>query len=99
MHSGSWFEPAASSRPPALARTNFPTRPRLVAALDWQVRSGLSAVLPSFAINAEWVASIAEAAKVLAAKDVSACLCGYWLEDGTFKDLARHISPLGQKFR
>ena len=63
----------------------------LVAALDWQVRSGLSAVLTSFAINTEWVSSVAEATRVLDAKDVSACLCGYWLEDGTFKDLARHI--------
>lgn len=92
MHSGSWFEPAAKLATPRSRAHEIPDAPTvLVAALDWQVRSGLSAVLPSFAINAEWVASIAEAAKVLAAKDVSACLCGYWLEDGTFKDLARHI--------
>ena len=63
----------------------------LVAAIDWQVRNGLSAVLPAFAVNTVWTSSVFEAARILPRKDVSACLCGYWLEDGTFRDLARHI--------
>lgn len=92
MQSDTWFEQAskfsvASNRP-----QEIPDAPTvLIAAIDWQVRSGLAAVLPSFAINFEWVASVSEAARVLDAKDVSACLCGFWLEDGTFKDLARKI--------
>jgi DNA-binding NtrC family response regulator len=92
MQSHTWFEPASN---PALSSSRpeeLPGAPTvLVAAIDWQVRSSLSAVLPSFAINTVWVSSVAEALKVLAAKDVSACLCGFWLEDGTFKELARHI--------
>ncbi|MGC2015683.1 MAG: response regulator, partial [Candidatus Acidiferrales bacterium] len=92
MHSGSWFEQAGKLQIPPSREQEIPDAPMvLVAALDWQVRSGLSAVLTSFAINTEWVSSVAEATRVLDAKDVSACLCGYWLEDGTFKDLARHI--------
>ena len=92
MHSGSWFEQAGKFQIPSNGAREIPDAPTvLVAALDWQVRSALSAALASLAINAEWVSSIAEANRVLAAKDVSACLCGYWLEDGTFKDLARQI--------
>lgn len=93
MHSGSWFEQASKLHiPPSPREQEIPDAPTvLVAALNWQVCSGLSSVLASFAINTEWVSSVAEATKVLETKDVSACLCGYWLEDGTFKDLARHI--------
>jgi DNA-binding NtrC family response regulator len=92
MHSGSWFEQASKLQIPSSRSHEIPDAPTvLVAALDWQVRSGLSTVLASFAINTEWASSVAEATKVLETKDVSACLCGYWLEDGTFKDLARHI--------
>jgi DNA-binding NtrC family response regulator len=92
MHSGSWFEQASNLQIRSSRAQEIPDAPTvLVAALDWQVRSGLSAVLPSFAINAEWVSSVAEATRVLDSTDISACLCGYWLEDGTFKDLARHI--------
>lgn len=92
MHSGSWFEQASKLQIPSSRADEIPDAPTvLVAALDWQVRTGLSAALTTFAINTEWVSSVAEATRVLDAKDVSACLCGYWLEDGTFKDLARHI--------
>jgi DNA-binding NtrC family response regulator len=92
MHSGSWFEQASKLQIPSSHPDEIPDAPTvLIAALDWQVRSGLSAALKTFAIHTEWVSSVSEATRVLAAKDVSACLCGYWLEDGTFKDLARHI--------
>lgn len=69
----------------------------LVAAIDWQVRSGLSAVLPALAVNTVWIASVFEAARILPRKEVSACLCGYWLEDGTFRDLARHLRRSGTR--
>ena len=92
MHSGSWFEQASKLQIPPNREREIPDAPTvLVAALDWQVRSGLSAALTTFAINTEWVSSVSEATRVLDARDVSACLCGYWLEDGTFKDLARRI--------
>jgi DNA-binding NtrC family response regulator len=92
MSSQSWFEEAGKFETPSRSAHEIPDAPTvLVAALDWQVRSGLSAVLTTFTINTEWVSSVAEATKVLDAKEISACLCGHWLEDGTFKDLARHI--------
>jgi DNA-binding NtrC family response regulator len=92
MHSDTWFEQAGKLAIPPSRPQEIPDAPTvLVAAIDWQVRIGLSSVLPFFAINTVWVSSIAEATKVLATRDVSVCLCGFWLEDGTFKDLARHI--------
>jgi DNA-binding NtrC family response regulator len=68
----------------------------LVAATDAPVRSGLGSVLPSFAINTAWVTNLADASDSLAAKSISACLCGFWLEDNTYRDLMRlvkHLSP------
>jgi DNA-binding NtrC family response regulator len=91
MHSEAWFEPAGKLGVTSGPR-EIPDAPTvLVAAIDWRVRIGLSTVLPCFAINTVWAASVAEASKALEAKDVAACLCGFWLEDGTFRDLARHI--------
>lgn len=98
MHSGSWFEQASRLQIPSSREQEIPDAPTvLVAALDWQVRSGLSDVLPSFTINTEWASSVEDAARILADKDISACLCGYWLEDGTFKELARHIRRSASK--
>jgi DNA-binding NtrC family response regulator len=95
MQSNAWFEQVSKLAIVSSGPQEIPDAPTvLVAAIDWQVRSGLAAVLPSFAINFEWVTGAAEAIKVLAAKEISACLCGFWLEDGTFKDLARQIRRL-----
>jgi DNA-binding NtrC family response regulator len=91
MHSETWYEQVGKLGVTSAPR-EIPHAPTvLVAAIDWQVRIGLSAVLPLFTINTAWVASVAEASRVLESKDISACLCGLWLEDGTFKDLARHV--------
>jgi DNA-binding NtrC family response regulator len=92
MHSDTWLEQAGKLGSAASRPQEIPDAPTvLVAAIDWQIRIGLSTFLPVFAINTVWVSSVAEATQVLATKDVSVCLCGFWLEDGTFKDLARHI--------
>lgn len=92
MHSDTWFEQAGKlAIPPSRPQEILDAPMVLVAAVDWQVRTGLSSVLSFFAINTVSVSSITLATKVLATRDVSVCLCGFWLEDGTFKDLARHI--------
>lgn len=91
MHSETWYEQAGKLGVTSGPRENPDAPTVLVAAIDWQVRIGLSTVLPCFTINTVWVASVAEASRVLESKDISACLCGFWLEDGTFKDLARYM--------
>ena len=91
MHSETWYEQAGKLGVTSGPR-EIPDAPTvLVAAIDWQVRVGLSTVLPCFTINTVWAASVAEASRVLESKNISACLCGFWLEDGTFKDFARHL--------
>jgi CheY-like chemotaxis protein len=97
MHSETWYEQAGKLGVTSGPR-EIPDAPKvLVAAIDWQVRVGLSTVLPCFTINTVWVASVAEASRVLESKDISACLCAFWLEDGTFKDLARYMRRLETK--
>ena len=97
MYSETWYEQAGKIGVTSGPR-EIPDAPTvLVAAIDWQVRIGLSTVLPCFTINTVWVASVAEATRVLESKDISTCLCGFWLEDGTFKDLARHMRRLETK--
>lgn len=91
MHSETWYEQAGKLGVTSGPR-EIPDAPTvLVAAIDWQVRIGLSTVLPCFTINTVWVASVAEASRVLGSKNISACLCGFWLRDGAFKDLARYM--------
>ncbi|MGA7921246.1 MAG: hypothetical protein WCA38_16415 [Candidatus Acidiferrales bacterium] len=66
----------------------------LVAATDSHVRSGLGAVLQSFAINTSWVTNLADASGALAEKNISACLCGFWLEDKTYRELMRQVKSV-----
>ena len=60
MHSETWYEQAGKLGVTSGPR-EIPDAPTvLVAAIDWQVRIGLSTVLPCFTINTVWTASVAE---------------------------------------
>jgi DNA-binding NtrC family response regulator len=75
--------------------TNIPQTPGrptvLVATVDPEIREGLIDLLEMASINAIWVGSV-EDVKTLAAKErIVACLCGFWLQDGTYREVIRHL--------
>jgi DNA-binding NtrC family response regulator len=69
-----------------------PGRPTvLIATIDPEIRERLTDLLESAGINAIWVDSVEEVKTLIVRKRIVACLCGFWLEDGTYREVIRHL--------
>ena len=44
-----------------------------------------------FSFNTIWAQGVEVAKRLLAQERISACLCGLWLQDGTYREIVRHI--------
>lgn len=61
----------------------------LVASVDPDIRSSLSALLGAYPARTVWANSVEGVRSNLAKENVSACFCGFWLLDGTYRDVIR----------
>ena len=61
----------------------------LVASVDPDIRSNLSALLGANPAKTVWANSVEGVRSALARENVSACFCGFWLLDGTYRDVIR----------
>ena len=61
----------------------------LVATIDPDIREGLSALLESSYVNAIWVSSVQDVKALVRREKIAACLCGFWLQDGTYREVIR----------
>lgn len=68
-----------------------PRRTVLVATIDPAIRSGLAELFQAFHFNTIWLQGVEAAKSKLAKGRIDACLCGLWLQDGTYRELVRHI--------
>ena len=63
----------------------------LLATTDLEIRRAMAGLLQSYAINTLWASGMEEIKSALAKQDVTACFCGFWLVDGTYRDVVRHM--------
>ncbi len=63
----------------------------LIATVDADIYSGLSELFQTFSLNTIWSKSVEAAKRVLVRERVAACFCGFWLQDGTYRELVSHI--------
>jgi DNA-binding NtrC family response regulator len=69
-----------------------PGRPTiLLGTIDSQIRQKMGDLLQGYAINTLWATGIEEVRSVLSQEDVMACFCGFWLVDGTYRDVVRQL--------
>lgn len=69
-----------------------PDRPTvLIATVDTEIRQGLADLLEIASINAIWVGSVEDVKTIVAKERIAACLCGFWLQDGTYREVIRHL--------
>ncbi len=61
----------------------------LVASVDPDIRSSLSALLGANSAKTAWANSVEGVRSALLKENVSACFCGFWLLDGTYRDVIR----------
>jgi DNA-binding NtrC family response regulator len=63
----------------------------LIATADNGMRNNLSELLETFSIRARWARGVEEANNLLAREEISVCFCGFWLADGTYRELVKRI--------
>jgi DNA-binding NtrC family response regulator len=63
----------------------------LLATTDLEIRSSLTELLQDYRVTTLSASSTEEIKSALAREDVAACFCGFWLIDGTYRDVVRHL--------
>jgi DNA-binding NtrC family response regulator len=63
----------------------------LVATNDAEIHRDMSALLESFPVKTRWARGMEEVKYSLSREKVSLCLCGFWLVDGTYRDVVRYL--------
>jgi DNA-binding NtrC family response regulator len=69
-----------------------PSRPAvLIATIDPEIREGLAELVERAGVSAIWVSAVKDLKTVVAKDRVVACFCGFWLQDGTYREVVRHL--------
>ena len=69
-----------------------PERPTvLIATADAEMREALEGILEASCVNAIWVSGVKDVKMLAASKRIVACLCGFWLQDGTYREVISHL--------
>jgi DNA-binding NtrC family response regulator len=63
----------------------------LIATVAPEICAELKELLKPFSFNTIWTKGVEGAKSMLAKEKIVACLCGFWLQDGTYRELVRHI--------
>jgi len=63
----------------------------LIATIDPAIRSGLIELFQGLSLRTVWMQGVEAAKNALRRENIAACLCGFWLQDGTYRELIRHI--------
>lgn len=61
----------------------------MIATMDSAVHTALANILEGHGIDIEWVKGLEAAKELLSTGFVAVCLCGFGLEDGSYKDLMK----------
>src|SRR5580700_970230 len=73
--------------------TQFPQIARqptvLVATVDPVISDSMRNLLQMYPLRTLWAKSVGEVRALLAKENVAACFCGFWLVDGTYRDVVR----------
>lgn len=63
----------------------------LLATVDPDIRASMSLLLNNYNVKAISVTGLEELRLALGRENISACFCGFWLVDGTYRDVVRQL--------
>lgn len=63
----------------------------LVATAEPSISANMRDLLQGYPIRTIWARGVNEVRLALAKESVLACFCGFWLIDGTYRDVVRHL--------
>ena len=74
---------------PERALSEIPTI--LLATTDPEIRSSMGELFQGYMVKTIWANGMEEIKSALAKENILACFCGFWLVDGTYRDVVRHL--------
>ena len=81
-----------ASRDEAVELVASPARATvLVATAEPTINASMRDLLQEYPIRTIWARGVNEVRLALAKESVVACFCGFWLIDGTYRDVVRHL--------
>ena len=63
----------------------------LLATTDSEIRHSIGDLLHGYKIKTLLATGLSEIKSALTKNDISACFCGFWLIDGTYRDVVRYL--------
>jgi DNA-binding NtrC family response regulator len=63
----------------------------VVATAESAISASMRDLLQEYPLRTLWARGVDEVRAVLARETVAACFCGFWLIDGTYRDVVRHL--------
>jgi len=95
MNSSAVVLKAKSEKKPKILSDNLTPgtdRPTiLIATVAPEMCQDLKELLEAFSFKTIWAKGVGAAKSMLAREKIVACLSGFWLQDGTYRELVRHI--------
>jgi DNA-binding NtrC family response regulator len=63
----------------------------LVATAEPPICASMRELLEAYPLRTIWARGVDEVRSALSRESVDACFCGFWLIDGTYRDVVRHL--------
>jgi DNA-binding NtrC family response regulator len=63
----------------------------LVATVEPEIRASMSELLENYNVKTIWVTGLEELRLALTRENIAACFCGFWLVDGTCRDVVHQL--------
>ena len=63
----------------------------LLATTDLEIRRSIGDLLSGYKIKTLLATGLEEIKSALARHEIAACFCGFWLVDGTYRDVVRYL--------
>ena len=73
----------------AIESVQFLSKRILLATTDLEIRHSIGDLLSGYKIKTLLASGLEEIKSALARNDIAACFCGFWLVDGTYRDVVR----------
>jgi DNA-binding NtrC family response regulator len=85
------YQPKPTGKPSAEGHKASGRPTIIIAAIDPDIRRGLTDLLEGYAVNKIWADGVKDVKNIISKQRIAACLCEFWLRDGTYREVIRHV--------
>ncbi len=63
----------------------------VIATTDTEIQATMSKLLEHYSLRTVYAKSLEEVKSIVSSRKVAACFCSFWLIDGTYRDVIKHL--------